>query len=143
MNPPTDPVSGSFNFAYDDTLPDGLHFLKPSSVSLTIDGVDYGIPANANNTNIRMEIDNSELGFVTFYFADLALHMGANDFKLDLDFPSASGLNGMSYTSLNYDQSSFSTGNAQVVPIPASLPLLLSGLMGISLVARRRSRSRK
>ena len=113
--PPTDPVSGSFSFDYDDTLPDGIHFLKPSSVSLIIDGVDYGIPANASNTNIRVELYSGDLIFVTFYFSDLTLHMGANDFKLDLDFPTASGLNGMSYTSANFSISIFDTGDAQVL----------------------------
>ena len=78
--PPTDPVSGSFSFVYDDTLSDGFHFLKPSTVSLIIDGVDYGIPANASNTNIRVELYNGDVLSVTFYFGALALYMGRHDF---------------------------------------------------------------
>jgi hypothetical protein len=149
QTPPTDPVSGSFSFVFDDSGLNGVGLESKSFAASTvdpffIDGAEY------NNTNTGIEagfIDGilSEINFgglVGGIAGDPLL--GTNDFTLMLlGGPSIDSFifEQMRYTSTNFPNTDFfetTSGVAQVttIPIAPAIWLFGSGLLGLIGIAR-------
>lgn len=130
LTPPVDPVIGSFHITFDPAL---SYFdstsISVNSLNINVDG---GVVFSYNPTLQSLNIGGSNLGSGAYFWA-------TNDFSLGLrNDGSGFVLDGFSYSQAGLLDSFSYTPN--VVPIPGTLPLLATALVGLVWTRRVRTR---
>lgn len=140
---PVDPVTGSFNISFDDSLD-----YANSIVGISLNSLNIAL-GSALSFNYIVADDRLEVGGISGGADFVFYSPAANDFWLFIDdFLSGTPLFdqvGYAQASINNQiwytvdhTGSVTVNDAPAVPLPAALPMLISAIGGLALLRRRR-----